>query len=56
MFFDKVTGQLGRTIPLPITVKHRAEHNSPVAIGVRGRPARPVLGADVYHAAYQQAK
>src|ERR1700677_4729071 len=56
VLLDQVASELGETITLAITVKHRAEGKPQKAKGVRGYTARPVLHADVHHAAQEQAK
>src|ERR1700728_824011 len=53
MLRDKVATELGETITLAITVQHRAEGKPQKAKGVRGYAARPMLYADVYHAAQE---
>src|ERR1700722_4177821 len=56
VLLDQVAFELGETITLAITVKHRAEGNPEKATGVRGYAARPVLHAEIHHAAQEQAK
>ena len=56
VFFDHVTRELGESIPLAVTVKDWAEDMPEDAIGVRARAARPVLHAEVHHAAHEQGK
>src|SRR4030081_364870 len=55
VLLDDVACELCETITLPITVKRRAEDRPKPAIGMRGSAARPVLHADVHHAAHEQA-
>ena len=55
VLLDQVACELGETITLAVTVKDRAEDSPEIAIGVRGSAARPVLHADVHHAAHVQA-
>ncbi len=56
VLLDQVAGELGETVSIAVTVKHRAEDRPKSSIGMRGRAARPVLNADVHHAAHEQAK
>ncbi len=55
VLLDQVARELCETITLPVTVKHPTEDRPKSAIGMRGRSARPVLHADVHHAAHEQA-
>src|SRR5258706_9982623 len=55
MLLDKVAGEFDETVGIAVAVKDRSEHRPPIAIGVRGRAARPVLYAKLRHAAPQQA-
>src|SRR5260370_773056 len=52
---EKVAGEFGETMTISVTTKDQSEHNPPIAIGVRGSVARPVLHADLHHAAQLQA-
>ncbi len=56
VLLDQVAGELGETVGVAVTVKHRPEHSPPIAIGMRGSAARPVLHANADHAAHLQAK
>src|SRR5260370_35377949 len=56
VLLDQVTRELGETKTLSVTVKGRAEDKPEPAIGVRGRSPRPMLQADVHHAAQVQAR
>src|SRR6266481_9661655 len=55
VLLDKVAGEFGESIPLAVTVKDRAEDIPKKGIAVRGSAARPVLHADVHHAAHERA-
>src|SRR5882762_11514553 len=54
VLLDQITGELGETVTIAVTMKDRPEHSPPIAIGVRGSPTRPVLYGDVHHAANLQ--
>ncbi len=55
VLLDKVTGELGESVGIAVTVKDQCEHSPPRAIGVRGGAAHPVLHADLHHATHLQA-
>src|SRR5258707_11289854 len=55
VLLDKVAGEFGESIPLAVTVKDRAQDGSEQATAVGGGAARPVLHADLRHAAREQA-
>src|ERR1700691_1246754 len=56
MLLDQVASEHGGTITLMITVKHGTEGGPQKSKGVRGYGARPVLHAEVHHAAQEKAK
>src|SRR5271166_3303376 len=56
VFLDQVASELGETKTLGITLKGRSEGSSKVSTGMRGSAVRPVLHAEVHHAALLQAK
>ena len=55
VLLDKVAGEFDETEGIAVAVKDRSEHRPPIAIGVRGRAARPVLHANLHQAAPEQA-
>jgi hypothetical protein len=56
MFLDQIAPELGETKTIGVTVKGRSEGKSKVSTGMRGGAVRPVLHAEVHHAALLQAK
>src|ERR1700719_3732471 len=56
MFLDQITSELCETKTLGVTVKSGSEGKSKVSKGMRGSAVRPVLHAEVHHAALLQAK
>src|SRR5260370_27986837 len=54
VLLDQVAGEFGETLAIAVTVKDRSEHSPQIAIGVCGSAARPVLHADLHHAAQMQ--
>src|SRR5271165_3043151 len=55
VLLDEIACEPGETITLAATVKDRSKDNPEKGTGVRGCAARPVLHADVRHAAQEQA-
>ena len=56
VLLDQIACELGETITFAVSVKHRAEDAPEAGQPVRGSAARPVLHADVHHAAHEQVK
>ena len=54
VLLDKIASELGETIPLAVPVKDRPEKHPEVGTAVCRRAARPVVQADVHHAAQEQ--
>src|SRR5258708_34692090 len=54
MLLDQVACELSETITFAVAVKDRAEDHPEAGQPVRGSAARPVLYADVHHAAHAE--